>query len=252
MRRTSFHLAMRSNVKDQAELKTDAATNARPRPEELGHPVPGNGEAIEPEATHNITNSAEHTGDRMWGPPAHRGRARKPFLPQGTSVPVTPIGDDRHEPGIERVDDEQRASRQEDQRPVLAGQKPVHEPRHSKWKAEFKHPQLGAKMLMKRLLPFASLASNRRPLVTGLACGDLGVEHLPGATVNATPVRKLMDRSGLRSGRQSDRGEQESLHALRSRLHQPRAGNPETPRQPVRPEVVTYVLGTKCHPCVRA
>jgi hypothetical protein len=26
---------------------------------------------------------------------------------------------------------------------------------------------------------------------------------------------------------------------------------PCNPRQPVRPEVVTYVLGTLCHPCVR-
>jgi hypothetical protein len=28
--------------------------------------------------------------------------------------------------------------------------------------------------------------------------------------------------------------------------------NPATSRQPVRPEVVTHVLGTICHPCVRA
>ena len=42
------------------------------------------------------------------------------------------------------------------------------------------------------------------------------------------------------------------LHALRSRLHRPGAENPATPRQPVRPEVVTYVLGTFCYLCLRA
>ena len=30
------------------------------------------------------------------------------------------------------------------------------------------------------------------------------------------------------------------------------AENPATPRQPVRPEVVTHVLGTFCYPCLRA
>ena len=42
------------------------------------------------------------------------------------------------------------------------------------------------------------------------------------------------------------------LHALRSRLHRSGAENLATPRQPVWPEVVTHVLGTFCHPCVRA
>ena len=42
------------------------------------------------------------------------------------------------------------------------------------------------------------------------------------------------------------------LHALRSRLLRPGAEDLATPRQPVRHEVVTYVLGTICHPCVRA
>ena len=55
---------------DQQERpKTDAASDAKPKPEELGHPVPGKGEAIEPEATHNISDAAQRTGDRMWGPP---------------------------------------------------------------------------------------------------------------------------------------------------------------------------------------
>ena len=43
-----------------------------------------------------------------------------------------------------------------------------------------------------------------------------------------------------------------SFMQLRSRLHRPGAENPATPRQPVRPRVVTYVLGTVCYPCLRA
>jgi integrase-like protein len=42
------------------------------------------------------------------------------------------------------------------------------------------------------------------------------------------------------------------LHALRSRIHRFGAEEPATPRQPVRPEVVTHVLGTFCYPCLRA
>jgi hypothetical protein len=53
----------------QQTPKTDGATEAKPKPEELGHPVPGTGEAIEPEATHNIVDPARRAGDRMWGPP---------------------------------------------------------------------------------------------------------------------------------------------------------------------------------------
>ena len=36
------------------------------------------------------------------------------------------------------------------------------------------------------------------------------------------------------------------------RLQRPGAENPATPGQPVRPEVVTYVLGTNRHLCVRS
>ncbi len=42
------------------------------------------------------------------------------------------------------------------------------------------------------------------------------------------------------------------LHALRSRLYRLGAENPAASRQPVRPEVVTHVLGTFCYPCLRA
>jgi hypothetical protein len=42
------------------------------------------------------------------------------------------------------------------------------------------------------------------------------------------------------------------LHALRSRLHRLGAEDLATSRQPVRAKVVTHVLGTICHPCVRA
>ena len=62
-------------MNDQDRPKTDAAAPEKPKPEELGRPVPGTGEAIEPEATHNIGDSAERTGDRMWGPP---GTPRSP------------------------------------------------------------------------------------------------------------------------------------------------------------------------------
>ena len=51
------------------EPKTDAATAAKPKPEEMGHDVTGTGEAIEPEATHNVSGAAVRSGDRMWGPP---------------------------------------------------------------------------------------------------------------------------------------------------------------------------------------
>src|SRR3982074_3879652 len=42
------------------------------------------------------------------------------------------------------------------------------------------------------------------------------------------------------------------FHALRSGILQSGAENPATPRQPVRHEVVTHVLGTWCYLCVRA
>src|SRR5260370_19161564 len=42
------------------------------------------------------------------------------------------------------------------------------------------------------------------------------------------------------------------LHARRSRLLRPGAEDLATPRQPVRPEVVTHVLGTFCYPSLRA
>jgi hypothetical protein len=42
------------------------------------------------------------------------------------------------------------------------------------------------------------------------------------------------------------------LHALRSGLFRPRAENLATPRQPIRHEVVTHVLGTFRYLCLRA
>ena len=54
---------------DDKTPKTDAATPAKPKPEEMGHPVPGTGDAIEPEALHNVSDGAVRAGDRMWGPP---------------------------------------------------------------------------------------------------------------------------------------------------------------------------------------
>lgn len=37
-----------------------------------------------------------------------------------------------------------------------------------------------------------------------------------------------------------------------TRLHRSGAENLATPRQPLRPEVVTYVLGTDCHLCLQS
>ena len=60
--------------------------------------------------------------------------------------------------------------------------------------------------------------------------------------------------AGQRLGNQRSRRRHldRQLHALRSRLHRSGAENLATPRQPVRPEVVTHVLGTDCHLSVRA
>ncbi len=49
--------------------RTDSATPNQPTPEEMGRDVPGAGEAIEPEALHNVSDGAVKAGDRMWGPP---------------------------------------------------------------------------------------------------------------------------------------------------------------------------------------
>src|SRR6185295_7781469 len=42
------------------------------------------------------------------------------------------------------------------------------------------------------------------------------------------------------------------LHTLRSWIHRFGAEDLAAPRQPLRQRVVTYVLGTFCHPCLRA
>jgi len=42
------------------------------------------------------------------------------------------------------------------------------------------------------------------------------------------------------------------LHAIRSWLYRSRAEDLANHRQPVRHEAVTHVLGTICHPCLRA
>ena len=49
--------------------RTDSGSSKKPKPEEMGRDVPGTGEAIEPEALHNVSNGAIKAGDRMWGPP---------------------------------------------------------------------------------------------------------------------------------------------------------------------------------------
>ena len=51
--------------------------------------------------------------------------------------PMAPIGHDREETGVERIDDEQRGRGQRDQPPVLPGQQTVDEGSHRERKAEF-------------------------------------------------------------------------------------------------------------------
>ena len=58
--------------------------------------------------------------------------------------------------------------------------------------------------------------------------------------------------AGQRVGKEVDDGICRKLHALRSRVHRLGAEDPATPRQPVRREVVTYVLGTDCYRCLRS
>lgn len=52
--------------------RTDSASPNKPKPEDMGHNVPGTG-AIEPEALHNVSDGAAKAGDRMWGPPGTPG-----------------------------------------------------------------------------------------------------------------------------------------------------------------------------------
>src|SRR5579875_1171084 len=68
--------------------------------------------------------------------------------------------------------------------------------------------------------------------------------HAPQA-VNISTVLAGQKR-GLQGGRRGHLARQ--LPRLRSRLHRAGAENPATSRQPVRPEVVTHVLGTTCYP----
>ena len=66
---------------------------------------------------------------------------------------------------------------------------------------------------------------------------------------------QYLDRAGRSAARHQGgrRGHlARQLHELRSRFHRLGAENFAAHRQPVRPEVVTHVLGTKRHPCVRS
>ena len=63
-------------------------------------------------------------------------------------------------------------------------------------------------------------------------------------------MRARRSTAGHQGGRRGHLARQ--LHALRSGIFRPGAENLATARQPVRPEVVTHVLGTICHPCLRA
>src|ERR1700704_5947442 len=73
--------------------------------------------------------------------------------------------------------------------------------------------------------------------------------------LSASQADQHLDRAGRSKTRHqgSRRGHlARQLHALRSWIFRPGAENPAAPRQPVRPEVVTHVLGTIRYLCVRA
>jgi len=85
---------------------------------------------------------------------------------------------------------------------------------------------------------------DRDILVT--ACGRLCL-HRKRTNISSRPGGTKTRHQGGRRGHLARK-----LYALRSRLLRPAAEDLATPRQPVRHEVVTYLLGTICHPCVRA
>ena len=85
---------------------------------------------------------------------------------------------------------------------------------------------------------------DRDILVT--ACGT----HLPAPQEDQRLNRARRPATRNQGSRRRHLARQ--LHALRSRLYRLGAENPAAPRQPVRPEVVTYVLGTFRYPCLRA
>jgi hypothetical protein len=69
------------------------------------------------------------------------------------------------------------------------------------------------------------------------------------AAAFASTARRSTSRSSL-PGRRRHLDRQ--LYALRSRLYRLGSKNLTAPRQPLRPKVVTHVLGTFCYPCLRA
>ena len=66
------------------------------------------------------------------------------------------------------------------------------------------------------------------------------------------PPTSVERRASDPSARDRRRNLARKLHALRPGIFRPGAEDPPTTRQPVRHEVVTYVLGTTCHLCLRA
>ena len=90
---------------------------------------------------------------------------------------------------------------------------------------------------------------------------DIEVQQSSGAVVHHHKDVDLAESllrifADHRSARRHQGGRRRHLdrqfHELRSRLHRPGAEDFATPGQPVRPEVVTYVLGTDRHLCLRS
>ena len=56
-------------MSSQVQAHSEEKNAPSPKPEGVDDPTAGTGEAIEPEAMHNLTGGAKTAGDRMWGPP---------------------------------------------------------------------------------------------------------------------------------------------------------------------------------------
>ena len=111
------------------------------------------------------------------------------------------------------------------------------------------HPALGGRILL------ASTEQRRADVVAVPLPRPRRPRHRLRPHLHASQEDQHLHRAGRpkawhQGGRRRNLDRQ--LHALRSRIHRSGAENLATPRQPVRPEVVTHVLGTFCHPCVRA
>ncbi len=128
-------------------------------------------------------------------------------------------------------------------------------------------PDCGKRTASREDLPTATCELGRHPPIVQVASGfrrfhqRIQRSDLPGGIGHERAGRGLSvvkptlpslivgQRLGGKEARWRNLARQDQ--DLRSRFHRPGAENPATHRQPVRHQVVTHVLGTFCHPCVR-